>query len=277
MTAAPPKPPAKPTTKGKPPAVVSAEQSSELTDEPVSLVLDQDPREQGAVLILENASGAVRAMVGGSDWSQSKFNRATQALRQAGSAFKPFVYLTALEQGFTAADTVFDGPLSIVIDPRQPPYRPGNYDGKFHGMTCRKAWSTVQVHAVAWPGWSLSHVIETAQLGCAPPPPPPPPGERTLAGTRSVRVTDELTRPLCVRHQGLAFRVLIGRTRLNGDLSSRRPTRGRSRRRRPPFNSSRSCAASRSAARPVRRPASSCRSRERPERPTTTRTPGSSA
>ncbi len=69
------------------------------------------------MLIVENSSGAVRAMVGGSDWAQSKFNRATQALRQAGSAFKPFVYLTALEQGYTGADTVFDGPLSIVIDP----------------------------------------------------------------------------------------------------------------------------------------------------------------
>ncbi len=66
------------------------------------LALDQDPREQGAVVILENASGAIRAMVGGYDWTQSKFNRASQALRQAGSAFKPFVYLTALEQGYTA-------------------------------------------------------------------------------------------------------------------------------------------------------------------------------
>src|SRR5262249_50627991 len=50
----------------------------------LELGLDQEPREEGAVLILENSSGAIRAMVGGSDWSQSKFNRATQALRQAG-------------------------------------------------------------------------------------------------------------------------------------------------------------------------------------------------
>ncbi len=135
-------------------------------DGSLALVLDQDPREQGAVLILENASGAVRAMVGGSDWTQSKFNRATQALRQAGSAFKPFVYLTALEQGFTAADTVFDGPLSIVIDPRQPPYRPHNYDGKFHGIvTLRKAlehsYNVPAVRVARMVG--LSHVIETAR------------------------------------------------------------------------------------------------------------------
>jgi penicillin-binding protein 1A len=129
------------------------------------LGLDQEPREQGAVLIIENASGAIRAMVGGSDWTQSKFNRATQALRQAGSAFKPFVYLTAFEQGYTAADTVFDGPLSIVIDPRQPPYRPSNYDSKFHGIvTFRKAlehsYNIPAIRVAEMVG--LSRVIETA-------------------------------------------------------------------------------------------------------------------
>ena len=127
--------------------------------------LDQEPREQGAVLILENSTGAIRAMVGGSDWAQSKFNRATQAVRQAGSAFKPFVYLTALDQGYTGADTVFDGPLSITIDPRQPPYRPSNYDGKFHGIvTFRKALEhsynipTIRVAEMV----GLSNVIDTA-------------------------------------------------------------------------------------------------------------------
>ena len=96
---------------------------------------------------------------------QSKFNRATQALRQAGSAFKPFVYLTALEQGYTASDTVFDGPLSIVIDPRQPPYRPSNYDSKFHGIvTFRKAlehsYNIAAIRVAQMVG--LRHVIETA-------------------------------------------------------------------------------------------------------------------
>ena len=105
-----------------------------------ALTLEQEPREQGAVLILENSSGAVRAMVGGYDWTRSKFNRATQALRQAGSTFKPFVYLAALEQGYTPADTLFDGPVSIVYDPRKPPYRPLNYERIFRGIvTLRRA------------------------------------------------------------------------------------------------------------------------------------------
>jgi penicillin-binding protein 1A len=105
-----------------------------------ALTLEREPKEQGAVLVLENGTGAIRAMVGGYDWTQTKFNRATQALRQAGSTFKPFTYLAALEAGYTPSDTVFDGPLSIVIDPREPPYTPRNYDEKFRGIvTLRRA------------------------------------------------------------------------------------------------------------------------------------------
>jgi len=130
-----------------------------------ALLLEEDPREQGSVLILENSNGAVRAMVGGYDWTQSKFNRAVQALRQAGSTFKPFVYLAALEAGYTPSDTIFDGPISIVIDPRQPPYRPGNYDRKFRGIvTLRRALEhsinvpTVRLAQLV----GLSHVVEAA-------------------------------------------------------------------------------------------------------------------
>jgi penicillin-binding protein 1A len=134
-------------------------------DGSLSLSLEQDPREQGAVLILENSSGAVRAMAGGSEWTISKFNRATQALRQAGSAFKPFVYLAALEAGYTPSDTVFDGPLAIVYDPRRPPYRPSNYDGKFRGIvTLRRAlehsYNIPAVRVAEMVG--LPHVIEAA-------------------------------------------------------------------------------------------------------------------
>ena len=130
-----------------------------------ALLLEQDPREQGAVLILENANGAIRGMVGGYDWTQSKFNRVTQALRQAGSTFKPFTYLAALEAGYTPSDTIFDEPISIVVDPRQPPYRPNNYDHKFRGIvTLRRALE----HSINVPTIRLArlvgldHVIEAA-------------------------------------------------------------------------------------------------------------------
>jgi penicillin-binding protein 1A len=68
---------------------------------------------QGAVVMLDAATGAVRAMVGGRDYRESPFNRAVLARRQPGSAFKPFVWLTALETGLTAQDTVLDAPISI--------------------------------------------------------------------------------------------------------------------------------------------------------------------
>ncbi len=94
----------------------------------------QDPHVEGAVVILENGTGAVRALTGGYDFNRSKFDRAVQALRQVGSAFKPAVYLAAIEQGFTPADTVLDAPLSIVIDPREPPWEPQNYEHKYNGI-----------------------------------------------------------------------------------------------------------------------------------------------
>ncbi len=121
-----------------------------------ALLLEEEPREQGAVLILENSTGAIRAMIGGYDWTQSKFNRATQALRQAGSTFKPFVYLAALEAGYTPSDTIFDGPISIVIDPRQPPYSPSNYDQKFRGIvTLRRALE----HSINIPTVRLAQLV----------------------------------------------------------------------------------------------------------------------
>ncbi|MEE8334571.1 MAG: PBP1A family penicillin-binding protein [Alphaproteobacteria bacterium] len=80
-----------------------------------------------AALVAMAPGGAVRAMVGGRDWRKSQFNRATQALRQPGSAFKLFVYLAALEAGMTPADTVLDAPLSIRG------WRPRNYTGRYRG------------------------------------------------------------------------------------------------------------------------------------------------
>ena len=97
-------------------------------------VVAQDPNVEGAAVILENATGAVRALVGGYDFNRSKFDRAVQALRQVGSAFKPVVFLTAIEQGFTPADTVLDAPISITIDPKQEPWQPQNFEREYHGI-----------------------------------------------------------------------------------------------------------------------------------------------
>lgn len=97
-------------------------------------IVSQEPEVEGAVVVIENGTGAVRALVGGYDFNRSKFDRAVQALRQVGSAFKPFVYLTAVEEGFTPADTVLDAPISIVIDPKKPPYQPRNYYNKYNGI-----------------------------------------------------------------------------------------------------------------------------------------------
>ena len=82
---------------------------------------------QGAVVVLDAATGAVRAMVGGRDWRASPFNRATAARRQPGSVFKPIVWLAALEHGLRPDDTVLDAPLRIGG------WTPQNFDGTFHG------------------------------------------------------------------------------------------------------------------------------------------------
>lgn len=94
---------------------------------------------QGALVAIDTRDGSVRAMVGGRDFRQSEYNRATQAKRQAGSAFKTFLYTAAVDNGFTAADIMADSTVEIRI-PGQPLYRPRNYDNKFMGsITVRRA------------------------------------------------------------------------------------------------------------------------------------------
>jgi penicillin-binding protein 1A len=100
----------------------------------------QTPYLQGAVVTLEAKTGYIRAMVGGRDFSDSKFNRATQALRQPGSTFKPFVYSAAIRAGYPFSTIMVDDPISVQLDPNQPPWEPQNYDNKFEGpMTLRQA------------------------------------------------------------------------------------------------------------------------------------------
>ncbi len=102
--------------------------------------LEQTPAVEGAVVAIENRTGQILAMVGGDDFERTKFNRATQALRQVGSLFKPFVYMAALDAGYTAVSTIDDSPASFDVGPDQPPYEPRNYDRKYEGeITLRRA------------------------------------------------------------------------------------------------------------------------------------------
>jgi len=91
------------------------------------------------VVTLDADSGYIRAMVGGRDFDDNKYNRATQSLRQAGSTFKPFVYTAAIRAGIPLSSIWEDSPVSVEI-PDQPTWEPKNYDSKFEGMmTMRNA------------------------------------------------------------------------------------------------------------------------------------------
>jgi penicillin-binding protein 1A len=94
--------------------------------------LEQESGVQGALLALDNSTGDIKAMVGGRDFQESKFNRATQALRQVGSSFKPYVYTAAIDQGLTPDDTVLDAPITFQTP--SGPYTPHDYDNKFEGV-----------------------------------------------------------------------------------------------------------------------------------------------
>ena len=88
---------------------------------------------QGALVSLETNTGKIKAMVGGRDYYDSKWNRAVQARKQPGSAFKPFVYATAIDRGYNPSDVVIDAP--IVISVKGELWKPSNYDRKFYGPT----------------------------------------------------------------------------------------------------------------------------------------------
>jgi penicillin-binding protein 1A len=97
--------------------------------------LRQVPDISGGVVVSDPKTGRVLAMVGGWSFQQSQFNRATQAKRQPGSSFKPFVYLTALQDGFAPDSIVEDAPIEIPQGPGLPPWRPVNYEGNYVGET----------------------------------------------------------------------------------------------------------------------------------------------
>ena len=99
----------------------------------LSASLDQEPKLEGAVLAIEPQTGQIKVMVGGYSFRRSKWNNATQAMRQAGSVIKPFLYTAALENGFTPADRVVDEPTDFVDKWSGELWSPPNYDGKFKG------------------------------------------------------------------------------------------------------------------------------------------------
>jgi penicillin-binding protein 1A len=99
------------------------------------LELAQVPRVQGALVSLDSENGAIRALVGGLSFGLSKFNRATQAMRQPGSSFKPFVYSAALEHGFTTASIINDAPLVFEDGSLDKVWKPQNDNEKFNGPT----------------------------------------------------------------------------------------------------------------------------------------------
>ena len=97
--------------------------------------LGQLPEVQGALTSLDPNDGAIKALVGGFDFHHSKFNRAVQARRQAGSSFKPFIYSAALEKRYTAASVINDAPVVFHDPALEGTWRPENYSGKFYGPT----------------------------------------------------------------------------------------------------------------------------------------------
>jgi penicillin-binding protein 1A len=103
-------------------------------DEKGQWQISQLPQVEAALVSLDPADGAVRSLVGGFDFGRNKFNHVTQALRQPGSSFKPFIYSAALEKGFTPATIINDAPLTFdASQTGSEPWEPKNFDGKFEG------------------------------------------------------------------------------------------------------------------------------------------------
>jgi penicillin-binding protein 1A len=126
--------------------------------------LEEKPAAQAAFVAIENATGEIKAMIGGYSFEDSKFNRATQATRQVGSSFKPYLYSTAIEEGHDPFETIVDAPITLHSGGQD--YSPHNYDGKFEGrITLRRALAgsrnvpAVKLAAVV----GIQNVIEMAK------------------------------------------------------------------------------------------------------------------
>jgi penicillin-binding protein 1A len=138
--------------------------------------LEQPPVIEGAVLAIDNHTGQIKTLIGGYSFDRSKFDRAMQAYRQVGSAFKPIVYTAAIDRGYTPVSIIMDAPTTFPGGAGSPPYSPLNYDRKFEGpVTLRHALEesrnvpAVRVMDEVGP----AHVIQYARkLGLQSPIPP---------------------------------------------------------------------------------------------------------
>ncbi len=180
--------------------VISVKVKDITGSEPV-FTLEQEPLVQGAVVAVEPSTGYIRAIVGGYDFNKSEFNRAVFAKRQAGSAFKPVIYASAMDHGYTTASTIMDEPVSYSTE-QFGEWKPENYDRKFHGPTRLRealAYSRNIVTIKLLEKVGVKNVIEFADsLGI----PGPLPYNLSLAlGSLSVTPL-ELTSAYCVFAQG---------------------------------------------------------------------------
>src|SRR5499425_3670106 len=146
----------------------------ELRETTARVQLEQQPTPQAVMISIDNPTGEIKAMVGGYSFEDSKFNRATQAVRQVGSSFKVYVYADALEKGFTPFDTILDLPFTTISGGQ--PYSPHNYDEKFEGtITLRRALAgsrNVPAVKLAVKIGINSVVDETRRFGISTPLPP---------------------------------------------------------------------------------------------------------
>ncbi|MCC7440137.1 MAG: PBP1A family penicillin-binding protein [Bdellovibrionales bacterium] len=118
----------------KTPEKAAAEIASSGVPERVIVALEQEPEVQGALLSIEAGTGNVLAMVGGYEFAKSEFNRATQAKRQSGSAFKPVIYSAAIERGYTPSSIIVDSPI-VYKDDETGKWKPANFSERFYGDT----------------------------------------------------------------------------------------------------------------------------------------------
>lgn len=119
----------------KPGDIVEVKLLADIRKGALPLMLHQTPTLQGALVSIDYASGEIRAMVGGYDFDKSSFNRAVQALRQPGSAFKPVIYSAALDRGFTPSTIVIDSPVTLEGAEEDQAWKPANFANAFYGPT----------------------------------------------------------------------------------------------------------------------------------------------